>query len=97
MAGVADMARRRFVDELLEVLEARCPSASPAERREFERDIRQRWGGDRVYIDKATAAGKAQRLGAALAAGASLREAIEKAGLSRRSGYRVLSKKWVIK
>lgn len=70
------------------------PAMTVDEQMAIECRLRAIWGGARVYIGKAAALGKARRLGAELAAGASLRDAMGAAGLSRRSGYRVLSRKW---
>lgn len=83
-----------FMRELL----AAAPKLSTDDALKIEVRLREQWGGTRVYIGKATALGKAQRLGSALAAGAgSLREALATTGLSRRTGYRVLSRKWSIR
>lgn len=70
---------------------------TPAIVATIERQVREVWGGDRRYVGKATVEGKAYRLGAALATGATLLEAIEAAGLTRATGYRILGRKWVIR
>jgi hypothetical protein len=88
---------RRFVDELLEVCKETLSHLPPKEARALEVAIRQRFGGERVYVDKATADQKARRLGDELAKGVPVKQAIKQAGLSRRTGYRVLSRKWVIR
>jgi DNA invertase Pin-like site-specific DNA recombinase len=88
---------RRFVDELIALHNALCPSASAKERRDFERGIRQRFGGERHYVDRATAKVKTEKLGEELAKGTPVKQAIKAAGLSRTSGYRVLSRKWNVR
>jgi hypothetical protein len=91
------MAARRFVDELMALLQGELSAMKPSEARAVKLAIRQRWGGEKVYVDKATAGGKRDRLGAELAKGTPLVKAVKAAGLSRRSGYRVLSKKWIVR
>lgn len=55
-------------------------------------ELRQTWGGSEVYIRKAPAEGKAHLIGGSLAAGLTLREAFEAAGVSRRHGFRLVSR-----
>lgn len=88
---------QRFVDELMEGIASRCPSMSRKEARDIEEWIRLRWGGSREYIDRATAAKKLEKLAAELAKGTPIKEAVKTAGLSRRTGYRVLSRKWLVR
>jgi Mor family transcriptional regulator len=88
---------RRFVDELLEVCKDTLSHLPPKEARALALAIRQRWGGSEVYVDKATAQHKAERLGEELAKGTPIKQAIKKAGVSRASGYRVLSRKWIVR
>jgi hypothetical protein len=90
------MAARRFVDELLKVCQETLSHLPPAEARALKRAIQLRWGGAEVYVDKGTSAHKAERLGEELAKGVPIKQALKSAGLSRRTGYRVLSKKWVV-
>jgi hypothetical protein len=57
--------------------------------------LRQRWGGERVYIPKKEPpAGKLPRLAGAIAAGQSLREAMETAGVKKSQGYAYLRLRW---
>lgn len=88
---------RRFVDELLEVCKDTLSHLPPSEARALEAAIRQRFGGERVYVDRATAKTKTERLGEELAKGTPIKQAVKAAGLSRRSGYRVLSRKWNVR
>lgn len=65
---------------------------------EWARRIYRDKGGSRIYYPKkASVAGKAWSLGAALASGASPQEAIRAAGLSRTTGYRILSRPWAVR
>jgi hypothetical protein len=91
------MSTRRFVDELMEVLQSTLSEMKPTEAQAVEQTIRQRWGGQKVYVDRALADQKARRLGAEIAAGKPIKQAIKDAGLSRRTGYRVLSRKWIVR
>lgn len=76
---------------------AGCPALTAKEVLTIETQVRERWGGSRVYIGRGAAIAKARCCGAALAAGATIREAFEQAGLTRRSGWRTLSRKWSIR
>jgi hypothetical protein len=90
---MADDIIAAFMQRLLEL-----NPQTPADRLlQVEVRLRQEWGGARVYIGKATALGKAQRLGAELAAGVPLREAIDAAGCSRAGAYRLLSRRWKVR
>lgn len=60
---------------------------SPEEVRRQEDDIRRQWGGAEVYIKKAPAEGKVRALSGRLAAGATIREAFEAAGVGKSQGY----------
>ena len=84
------MAARRFVDELLEVIRS-----TPFEK--LEDVIRERWGGERVYVDRATAKKKVEAMAAEIAKGTPVKDAMKAAGVSRRTGYRVLSRKWNVR
>ena len=68
--------------------------APPEELRQLEIELRQRWGGCEVYVQKDPTRPKADRLGAGIAAGLSLRTAFEAAGVSRATGYRLLKLRW---
>jgi hypothetical protein len=57
--------------------------------------LRQRWGGARVYIPKREPPqGKVPRLAGAIAAGRPLREAMEVAGFRKSQGYYWLGLRW---
>ncbi len=61
----------------------------------LERRIRDVWGGQRAYVGKALAAGKAHRLAESLAAGCGLHEARVELGVCRSTLYRMLRRRWV--
>ncbi len=62
-----------------------------ADPRIAESKARQLFGGERIYVAKDARYPKAERLGCAVAAGLPLRTAFEAAGVSRATGYRLLS------
>lgn len=84
------MAARRFVDELLEVIRS-----TPYEQ--LKDVIQQRWGGEQVYIERGTAERKVEALAAEIAKGTPVKDAMKAAGVSRRTGYRILSRKWKVR
>lgn len=51
-------------------------------------------GGEKHYFPKAPSLGKALRLGEQLAAGVPLAQAFETVGVSRRHGYRLISRRF---
>lgn len=59
--------------------------------------IREQLGGCRPYVPKATVEGKVQRLAAAVAAGVPLKTAFDTAGVPRRTGYRLLNRRWKVR
>jgi hypothetical protein len=83
-----------FVDQLMAEILVQALELGPTQALAIERRIRTTWGGCEVYIGKKAAAGKVQRLGEELAAGTPLVQALENASLSRRHGYRALSRRW---
>lgn len=80
-------------DFLAEVIRRLLECSGPDAIRKEEIKIRQQWGGERVYVQKAPTAGKTQRLAEGLAAGHALRDVFESAGVSRRWGYRLISRR----
>jgi hypothetical protein len=60
------------------------------EARRIEYEYRQQWGGSRLYVAKAPVEGKVFRLSVAIAAGRSLKEAMEAAGCKHSQGYAYL-------
>lgn len=86
-----------FFSDLMRQMREEFPELSPERAQRVEQRMRATWGGSEVYIAKRAAEGKARRLGAELASGTSLAQAIENAGLTRRTGYRILSRKWYVR
>ena len=84
-----------MIDEQLASLRAELPDLPTDFWRRIERQWRDIWGGDRHYVAVRAAQGKALRLGAAIASGdcASLADAFDQAGVSRRWGYRLLARR----
>lgn len=81
-----------MADDVIDELEARLYAAAPDLGRkrilEIAKKMRHDMGGtDAGYIRKEPASGKACRVAESLAAGATLSEALEHAGLRARSGY----------
>jgi hypothetical protein len=64
-----------------------APYAPPEELRRIEIELRRQWGGAEVYIKKSPAEGKVRALAGRLAAGATIREAFEAAGVAKSQGY----------
>jgi len=58
-----------------------------------EQQLRQEFGGERVYIKRAPSRIKSQRLASALQSGVSIREAIRRADLGRSQGFALLGRK----
>lgn len=82
------------LDAIVEQLRAAVPDYPEQKLREAAFKIRRDMGGGSIYIKKATAEGKAFSLGNALAAGVPLTQAFADLGLSRRTGFRLLRRRW---
>jgi hypothetical protein len=91
------MTKRTIVDDFMRELFALYPQTSVAEALDVATRLHQTWGGERTYIPKAVATQKARALAAELAAGVPLAAAMRAAGVSRRTGYRLLARKWNIR
>lgn len=61
---------------------------------EFETRLRQEWGGERVYIQKATVSVKGRNLAAAIANGLSPREAFAACDIPERTGWRIIGRRY---
>ena len=86
------MADDEFLSDLRRVF-ASLGGTNAADR-ELQQ-IRQRWGGARVYIPKKEPPqGKVPRLAGAIADGLPLREAMEAAGFRKSQGYYYLGLHW---
>jgi hypothetical protein len=75
------------IDKLIAQLYAAAPELGPDRIRAIAVKLRHDMGGRREYVRAEPAAGKAIALAESLAAGVSLREAIEHAGLRPGTGY----------
>ncbi len=83
----------RFFDELQSNMASFGLGPLPADVRErTEARIRHELGGDRHYLPAAPARVKQQRLASALRSGANIKAAMQKAEVSRRTGYRILAR-----
>lgn len=60
---------------------------------QVEMQLRQEVGGQRVYIPKAPARVKTQRLATAIRTGAKISEAMAQAGVHKTWGYALMSRK----
>ena len=67
---------------------------TPEEARRVEIDLRLHWGGAEVYVQKVPTLQKAAMVFAGIDAGLTLREAFDAAGVSRATGYRLMSRRW---
>lgn len=85
------------IEALVRQIIAAAPGLPEARVRAIAVAIRKDFGGQKCYVKKAPAEGKALGLGAALAAGVPLHEAFEEIGVSRRHGYRVLGRRWRVR
>lgn len=83
-------------DFLHQVIAAAVAAAidSPVAVARLETKLRRQWGGERVYIKKATADAKAAALAVAITNGRSPADAIRDLGIPTRTGYDLLSRKW---
>jgi hypothetical protein len=86
-----------FIDDVLRIFVEAAPTLRSEQVAAIEQRIRLTWGGEDVYIGKRAAQGKVLRLAEELRAGVDLGQAMCNAGLSRRTGYRLLSRRWRVR
>lgn len=79
-----------LLDRIVAQLKAAAPELPAARVDAIALQIRRDVGGSEVYIKKAPVAGKALRLGAALAVGVPLTQAFADLGVSTSYGYRLV-------
>ena len=79
-----------MLDKIMAQVRAAAPELPAARVDAIALQIRRDIGGSEVYIKKAPTAGKALRLGVALAAGVPLTQAFGEIGVSRATGFRLL-------
>lgn len=84
-----------IIDNLLRELRRLAPELSTDAEWKLEQRLRQACGGALVYVRKQpTPSGKVARLAVGLAAGRPLAEVFAAAEASRRTGYRLLARRW---
>jgi DNA-binding transcriptional regulator LsrR (DeoR family) len=88
------MEMRRDIVRDFELLALERKPATVEEWRALTQELRQKWGGERVYVAKDAPAGKVQRLADYLAAGLPLAEASRRLGVSRWTVHRYLRRPW---
>lgn len=81
------------VRSILDQVRAAAPELSEDKLRTIASGIYRDLGGERHYIPKAPAEGKAIRLGHELAAGVPLAQAFANLGIPRRTGFRLLRRR----
>lgn len=82
-----------ILDRILHALAQAAPGIAPEAILLTEATLRQEFGGcEGGYIAKKPMLQKAVKLGQRLQAGESIAAAVHAAGLSRRHGYRILSR-----
>ena len=69
------------------------PAVTPDRLTRLEWSLRREWGGATAYVCRDSSRWKAQRLGVELAAGTTLREAIQAVGVSQSTAYRVIGRR----
>jgi DNA-binding transcriptional regulator LsrR (DeoR family) len=84
-----------IVADFLRRLRELDPDKTPAQCLRLERELRRDWGGERVYVVKASPELKAPCLAESLAAGRSLSEAAREMGVHRVTCWRWRRRGWV--
>lgn len=83
-----------IVEDFLQRLVQHAPSTTPEARARLEQDMRQHWGGSEVYVGKRVSrTTRTSQIAHDLRQQVPLREAFARAGVSRRTGYRILGSK----
>jgi len=86
-----------LIDDVIRMFAEAAPALKPDDVLRIEQRIRATWGGEQVYIGKRSAQGKVLRLADELREGVPLAQAISNAGLTTRTGYRLLSRRWRVR
>lgn len=81
------------VESIIQMVRDAAPGIGDEALRTIAQRIHQDLGGTRPYIAKASAWGKALRLGDEIAAGVPLVQAFAKIGVSQRTGYRLIRRR----
>lgn len=83
-----------IVDDFFQRLASHVPELPMDTRLKIEASLRQEWGGNRAYVAKRfSVAIRSDLLAGGLRQKLSLKDCFEQAGVSRRTGYRLLAKK----
>ena len=83
-----------IVSDFLARLQQLAPEIPAQTRQRLEAGLRQDWGGTEPYVaNRPSRAQAAQRLGEALRSRKPLAQCFAEQGISRRTGYRLLSTK----
>ena len=83
-----------IVDDFLQRLAAHIPDAPLEVRYQLETSMRQAWGGNKPYVAKQTSrTTRATLVATSLRQGRPIAECFAQAGVSRATGYRILSSK----
>jgi hypothetical protein len=83
-----------IVDDFLTRLQKHIPNATPEVRATLEREVRSEWGGNKLYVAKQLSRVTRTTLVAnGLRQQRPLAEVFAMAGVSRRTGYRLLGSK----
>lgn len=88
---------RAVIKSFMVRLYALYPDIPPDQALQVEADLCRVWGSHRVYVNKAAAQGKALRLADLVSSGWALKDAMREAGVNRRTGYRLLSRRWYVR
>lgn len=82
-----------IVDDVLQRLRALAPDIPAQITQQLEAQTRQAWGGTEPYVAKRPALQRSLALGDALRSGKPLGQAFDEAGVKRRFGYSLLSRR----
>ena len=83
-----------IVDDFLQRLAQHLPDTPPEVRLTLEREVRSEWGGNKTYVaQKFSRVTRTGLVATGLRQRKSLKECFEYAGVSRRTGYRLLGAK----
>jgi hypothetical protein len=83
-----------IIDDFLTRLANAAPHVDATVHRQLESELRQQWGGGKSYVAKQfSQATRVRIMAESLQQRRSLAECFAQAGVSRRTGYRILGKK----
>ena len=82
------------VESIVDLVRAAAPELSDAQLSTIATRLHRDMGGERHYFAKAPSLGKAWSLGGEIAAGVPLAQAFANVGVSRATGFRLLSRRW---